>query len=181
MLFDKNLGEMKCLKDDNIIFDDENYDAVNEAVVAYNEKDKLALHVTIADNQNYGNLAYFKVTEKSSFNRSKKLIRICYKAPAWIDHREGKELYILNQKLKEKLYKMLTSTGIEHDTVWKDLISEHNRQASIYGNEINLLPLDLPIPNYTIGNWPCVSGRSRQIKIEKVLNGEWDYTKNKGM
>lgn len=41
--------------------------------------------------------------------------------------------------------------------------------------------MNTPIPDYTKPNWPCVSGKRKQIEMIDVINGKWDYDNDRGM
>ena len=137
--------------------------------------DKLSIHVVPEEGRNIGSdpktsMAYFKVLTGSGYTDADKELRISFYRAEYIDHNKKSGVSRLSSKQKKALVKLLNSAapakiiskygvGDNIITVWELLIYAYdiivlgmNKDnillTTIDNNPYNIVPLDLPMPDY---------------------------------
>ena len=122
-------------------------ESINE--VSLIRKSNMCVSIDPSPNENYGNIAYFKVYNNSSPKAATEVIRLHFYDAGYEAHK-GKPLFKMKKKDKEELMRLLIShpTNAEYsiyNTTWEALIAVFNRVVKPQDK----LPLELPIPDYT--------------------------------
>ena len=167
--FDVFMDEIKVLEREAL--DDECLNEYQEplyemATVGYDESLSIIVEVN-PDSKRIGN-EYFKVYDSSSKEKAKRVCRILFREPKYVNHRRGRGVtkrmsnWIMNSNERDALVKFLNKpSDILHElTVWQAAIVLFNNEKGLprsktMENFINdlkypeYLPIDLPIPDYT--------------------------------
>lgn len=101
-----------------------------------NKKQKFCIYVN-PDQHRKGN-EYFKVYDRESYSKSKRVCRISFNKPKYIIHtnKDGKENFKLDAKLKESVIAKLKETyDVKIDdkeiTVWQWAILQYNKERGL--------------------------------------------------
>ena len=111
---------------------------------------RMCISVDPSPNENYGNAAYFKVYNSTDPSSATEVVRVHFYDNKCEEHR-GKKFFEMSKKQKEKLMQLLImpptndAYKMMYNTTWEALIGIFN---SVVRPQF-ILPLDLPIPDYT--------------------------------
>ena len=148
-----------------LIFEDDNIEVLEEMATIYKSKEYGILVAVNPDSHRSGN-PYFKFFNSHDFFKATKVIRILFKEPDYVVHKDGKELWKLNNKEKKLLVKILNEQSKSHKgyTNWQaakyDWNSEYLEEmldieeyfTGDYDNEYKdntgYVPATLSMPNY---------------------------------
>ena len=111
---------------------------------------RMCISVDPSPNENYGKIAYFKAYNNSNPLAATKEIRLHFYDIGYEIHNKGLPLWKMKKSDKEKLMVLLNSTPTnkkyeKYGNVWTALIAVFNSRVKPQ----DVLPLDLPIPDYT--------------------------------
>ena len=152
-------------------FDDECLNEYQEplyemAVVGYDESLSIIVEVN-PDSKRTGN-EYFKVYDSSSKEKAKRVCRILFREPKYVNHRRGRGMtkrmsnWIMNSRERKNLISFLKreSKLFQGLTIWQAAIVLFNNEKGLQKPETmenfmdklkypDYLPIDLPMPDYT--------------------------------
>ena len=122
-------------------------ESIDESTIC--RSNKMAIGINPSYDKNYGDIAYFKVYNNPSPKAATEVIRLHFYDLGYEPHK-GKPLFKMKRRDKEELMKLLMSAPTINkykncNTTWNALILEFN---SVVKPQF-MLPLDLPIPDYT--------------------------------
>lgn len=140
----------------------------------------LGISIQINADENRRGLAYFKLYNSFQYSKAAKVARISFRVPQYVIHRntDGKQNWFLNNKERKLLMTALQLKPVYFShgfTVWQKLIIQYNSEkfqlmeddtmsctranynqfiknytALGYENLVDVLPFDLPMPNYLL-------------------------------
>lgn len=140
----------------------------------------LGISIQINADENRRGLPYFKYYNSFQYSKATKIARISFKSADYVIHKnsDGKQNWFLNSKEKRLLMTALQLKPVYFShgfTVWQKLIIQYNAEkfqlmeddtlnctrtnyrqfirnytALGYSNLIDVLPFDLPMPNYLL-------------------------------
>lgn len=140
----------------------------------------LGISIQINADENRRGLPYFKYYNSFQYSKATKVARISFKSADYVIHKnsDGKQNWFLNSKEKRLLITALQLKPVYFShgfTVWQKLIIQYNAEkfqlmeddtlncnvsnykqfiknytALGYSNLIDVLPFDLPMPNYLL-------------------------------
>ena len=139
---------------------------LEEMATIYKSKEYGIMVAVNPDSGRSGN-PYFKFYNNSNFNNADKVIRIMFKKPDYVIHKDGKKLWKLNSKEKKLLLKVLNmeSENFSGYTNWEIAKFDWNREYleesiniekyfngdydEMYKTNAGYVPSTLKIPDYS--------------------------------